>query len=89
MEKLKNLREGIEKIDAAIIGKLAERQKLVKEIGQIKAESGLCVLDPTREAQLVDRYRDLCKEYELDPTFVQGLFEIIFSYSRSLQSQIS
>lgn len=85
MEKLKKLREEIEKIDTAIIEKLANRQKLVKEIGRLKLEFGLSVLDSERETQLLDRYQSLSKEYELDPVFVQKLFEVVFSYSRSLQ----
>jgi len=85
MQKLEQLRGEIEKIDAAIIEKMAERLQLVKQIGQLKNELGKAVLDPSREAQLMGYYQQLCQEYQLDPQFIQQLFEVIFSYSRNLQ----
>lgn len=89
MQKLEQLRKEIEKIDAEMIQKLAQRLKLVKEIGLLKADTGIDVLDENREAQLMRRYRVLCKEHQLDSIFVQRLFEIIFSYSRSVQKWIN
>lgn len=85
MQKLDPLRIEIEKIDAEIIQKIAARMAIVKQIGQTKKEAGIAVLDPTRETQLLQKYQSLAQENQLDPLFIQHLFEMIFSYSRNLQ----
>jgi len=84
-KQLEALREKINLIDAEIIEKLAERQRLVKQIGEIKSQYGQAVLDTSREAQLFEYYKTLCEQHQLDPVFVRQLFEIVFVYSRELQ----
>jgi chorismate mutase len=85
MQKLDQLRAEIEKMDAEIIKKIAARSSIVKQIGQTKKEAGIAVLDPARETQLLQQYQSLAQKNQLDPIFIQHLFEMIFSYSRNLQ----
>lgn len=85
MQKLEMLRQEIEAIDASIIEKLAERKRVCEEIGQAKMEMGKAVLDPVREEQLLNYRQKLCAMHQLDPVFVENVFEIILSYSRELQ----
>lgn len=85
MQKLDRLRAEIEKMDAEIIKKIAARSAIVKQIGQAKKEAGIAVLDPARETHLLQQYQSLAQENQLDPIFIQHLFEMIFSYSRNLQ----
>jgi chorismate mutase len=85
MGTLEQLRNRIDKVDAAIIEKLAERQKLSREIGLIKQQINREIVDYGREDQLIQRYKQLCMQYELDPVFVKELFEMIIRHSRGLQ----
>jgi chorismate mutase/prephenate dehydratase len=85
MQKIEQLREKIEKIDAAIIEHLAARKILSEQIGQLKIDMGKAVLDPAREEYLLKQHKKVSLEYGLDPLFVTELFKIIFSYSHSLQ----
>lgn len=85
METLEQLREKIDQIDTTIIEKLAERQRLCKEIGLIKRQINREVVDYGREDQLIQRYEQLCMQYDLDPVFVKELFEMVIRYSRGLQ----
>lgn len=85
MQNLKSLREKIQEIDAAIIGKLAERQKISKQIGEIKKQSGKTVLDEVRESELMSFYETLSLQYNLDPEFIKHVFKIIIDYSKKLQ----
>jgi len=85
MPTLDQLRQEIETIDAEIIEKIAARFFLVKQIGQLKNETGQAVLDPAREEKLRQHYQRLSQKYQLDVTFIQQLFDMIFSQSRQLQ----
>lgn len=85
MLKLEQLRQEIERIDAEIIAKLSVRQKLVLEIGALKAEAGKEVLDAARESQLRAYHERLCLEHRLEPEFVNKVFAIILDHSRKLQ----
>lgn len=85
MQKLEQLRKKIDVIDAAIIKKLSQRQKLTRQIGQYKAAHNIPVKDQSREENLLQHYEKLCEQYELPPPLVTRLFKIIFTYSRKLQ----
>lgn len=85
MQNLKQLRDKIDKIDAAIIKKLAMRRKLSNQIGLIKAQAGKQVIDTAREKKLMQFYDDLCAQYQLQPVFIKRLFKIIIKESRRLQ----
>jgi chorismate mutase len=85
MPALKQLREKIDQIDAAIIKKLAQRQKLSKQVGQVKIKSGKKVFDPAREKQQNAAYEKLSAQYGLSPALTKRLFKIIILQSRKLQ----
>lgn len=85
VKTLKSLRKRIDRIDATIIQKLAERRKVVREVGRLKARAKLVVKDPARERAILKHYRAESKRHKLDPTFVHQLFRHIIRYSRRVQ----
>ncbi len=85
MTTLNQIRKKIEKIDAVIIKKLAERQHLSKQIGILKAKSGQKITDSNREQDLMQYYENLCEQYNLQFPLVKRLFKLIISYSRKIQ----
>lgn len=85
MMSIKKLRNNIEKIDSAIIKKLAEREKLVKKIGQLKACEGKPIVDLTREKKLLRFYENLSETYHLSFPYIKRLFKIIIDQSRKSQ----
>lgn len=84
-QELEALRKKIDLIDAAIIEKLVARQKLSKEIGQLKAQLGREIVDKEREKYLFHYHEELCARYHLSPTFIKQLFELIILDSQRLQ----
>lgn len=84
---LEQLREKINQTDTAIIQKLAERQKLSKQVGELKTKTGIAVLDSKREEELMQFYEKLSAQYGIDPEFVKSLFKTIITHSRSLQKK--
>lgn len=51
VSKLRNLRDSIGNIDAAIVRMLAERFRCTCAVGKLKAQHGLLSRDPGREAE--------------------------------------
>ena len=49
--KLRDLRDSIDNIDAAIVHMLAERFRCTRAVGKLKARHGLPSRDPGREAE--------------------------------------
>ncbi|OGT46991.1 MAG: chorismate mutase [Gammaproteobacteria bacterium RIFCSPHIGHO2_12_FULL_41_15] len=85
MATIKQLREKIEVIDSAIIKKIAIRQKLSKQIGQLKNKAGKEILDNKREEALMHLYENLSAQYQLQESFIKRIFKIIITHSRRLQ----
>ena len=68
---LQRLRASIDNLDAAIIHLLAERFRVTREVGHLKAEQALPPSDPQREARQVARLRRLASEAGLEPDFAE------------------
>ena len=69
--QLVQLRASIDNLDAAIIHLLAERFRVTREVGQLKAEQSLPPSDAQREARQVARLRRLASEAGLEPHFAE------------------
>jgi chorismate mutase len=68
---LRDLRDSIDNIDAAIIHMLAERFQCTQRVGVLKAENDLPPSDPEREAQQIARLRRIAVTAKLDPDFAE------------------
>lgn len=78
---LQNARQQIDDIDRRFVELLAQRQAIVDEITEVKAEADRNVKDPDREAELLDRLRSKAREHGLPPEFVEDIYEQILDYS--------
>ena len=76
-DQLNHYRASIDNLDAALIHILAERFRITKAVGELKAENDLPPADPTREARQVERLRQLAIEADLDPDFAEKLLNFI------------
>lgn len=85
MANIKDLRNKIDKLDHAIIKKIAQRNALVIKIGKIKNQINSKVLDTKREEQLIARYKKLSLTYGVKADFIKRLFKMIIANSRQLQ----
>jgi chorismate mutase len=69
--ELLEMRHSIDNIDAALVHLLAERFKLTRKVGELKAKKGLPPADAVREAQMTARLRSLAVTADLDPEFAE------------------
>ena len=78
-KQLKEYRDSIDNIDAAMIFLLSERFKITHKVGVLKSENTLLPADKSREAQQVSRLRKLSKEADLDPEFTEKMLNFIIA----------
>jgi chorismate mutase len=77
--ELAQLRESIDNIDAALIYLLAERFRCTRQVGELKASSGLPPADPGRERVMVKRLKALAKDAKLDPAFAEKFINFVIA----------
>lgn len=75
--ELASYRASIDNLDAALIHILAERFRITKAVGELKARTALPAADPDREKKQVERLRRLAAEADLDPDFAEKLLNFI------------
>lgn len=78
-DELRDLRDSIDNIDAALIHLLAERFKCTKRVGVLKAAYDLPPADPTREAVQIERLRSLATTAKLDPDFAEKFLNFLIA----------
>lgn len=78
-EKLNQHRGSIDNLDAALINIMAERFRVTKAVGVLKAENDFPPSDPDREKRQVERLRKLATEANLDPDFAEKLLNFVIS----------
>jgi chorismate mutase len=77
--ELREIRESIDNIDAALIYLLAERFRCTRRVGELKATTGLPAADPGRERVMIKRLKALAKDAKLDPAFAEKFLNFIIA----------
>ncbi len=83
--RLEELREEILAVDRDLVELVARRKALVLEIGLLKTEMGLPVLDPRREAAVVRRAATLAREAGVDEELLRDVIWRIIASARDEQ----
>lgn len=83
--RLESLRKRILEVDEALVTLVGERRALVVEIGRLKAEMGLPVLDPSREAAVVRRAAELARSRGVDEELTRDVIWRIMASAREEQ----
>ncbi len=80
-----SLRDEIDRIDRDLIRLIARRLHSSVEIGLIKAQKGLPMHAPDREAELIDEARDDARQFGIDPEYAASLMTVVLDHSRAAQ----
>lgn len=76
-DELEVLRREIDAVDERFVALLAERFRITRRVGRIKADRGLPAQDAIREAQIDAKVRRLAAEYELDEGLVSDVLRAV------------
>jgi len=87
-DALADLRNGIDKIDDLVIAKLAERMKIVEQIGNYKKDNGITILQVNRWDEILQKRTNYGKALNLNPDFTEKLLELIHGESIRKQTEI-
>ncbi|HMM78668.1 MAG TPA: prephenate dehydratase domain-containing protein [Pyrinomonadaceae bacterium] len=82
---LDDWRRQIDDVDSAIVGLLAKRVEIAREISRLKQSSGMPILDREREIRIFDRVRSLSGGV-VDASVVDQIYEAILADSRRVQA---
>ena len=85
LDALGKSRQQIEALDRELIGLLAKRVALSKEIGAMKKVAGLPTLDPAREAEVIRRAAAMARDTGLPAEKVRDIFWHVIGLSRAVQ----
>jgi len=83
-QRILNLRNAIDTVDSRIIELLQERSSLASEIGKVKREIGMAILDPAREGKIRKKLAAGAKG-PMDTDALIRIYEVIMEESRRLQ----
>jgi chorismate mutase len=82
--RIEQLRVSIDEIDQRILALLAQRLRLVLEVGEVKREQSLEVFDPDRERRLIDKLGEAAPA-PLKAGMARRIFQTIVTECRSLE----
>ena len=84
-QKLSALRKIIDETDNKIIKLLAYRQKIVKEIGQLKKKYKMPVFQPQRWHKVIEDRKKLAQKYGLSTQLIVDIWNRIHKNSLEIE----
>jgi len=84
---LDKLRKSLSDVDRRIVALIADRQRIVAEIGKTKQASGRATRDFAREKDVIDMGRTHAEELGIDPDVVEGLLAQLIRTSLASQER--
>ena len=88
-DSLAALRSSIDTIDQNILFLLAERQRIVLDVGQVKKREGKQIEDLRRESAILRRQLRLAKKLGLDMKLMERFLSVVFRLAKSVQKKIA
>ncbi len=88
MDKLEKMRQDVRQIDRDIIRLIARRLELTRNIGKIKKESGLPLLNYQVEKAVIENARALADDLQLSRDFVKAVTQLLINESRTQQERL-
>ena len=87
-DKIRLLRNQIDLLDQGILQQIKHRMSLIEEVGMLKKENNMNVLQPDRWKEVLTNNIKLARKFNLDIDFVKKYMENIHTESIRLQNQI-
>ena len=84
---INKLRNNISSIDRRLLELIAERQRLVSEIGRSKQYTGLATRDFEREKDVLNMARQKAESISIDPNIAEEIMRILIRSSLTSQER--
>lgn len=88
LSKLLELRSRVDSIDDSIIQALAQRDRLIREIGQFKKNHNVTILQLQRWEEILHRQMKNAQDSAINPDFIKRMYELIHEESIRLQTNL-
>ncbi len=85
--RLEDLRAQLDEIDEELLATAARRQRVVAEIGRVKAEQGLSLFDRARERVVFERARARGRALGLGADIAERLYHVLVEASHDRQQE--
>jgi len=86
-KNLDEIRQQLDKIDHTIIEALADRQKVVRDVFDLKINGDSQIRDLEREEKILQRIGNIARKTGLDRSYVEQLYREIINHSVRYQTQ--
>lgn len=83
--KLENLRKEIDIVDDKIVELFAKRFEIVKQIGVLKKENKIDIVDSKRFQKVLEKVKNLAEKNGISKKFIHEIYEKIHDYSCDLE----
>ena len=83
--KLEEYRKQIDIIDTKIVELFSKRFELVKQIGKIKKENNIPVVDNNRFQKVLEKVENIAEKQGVSKDFINDIYNIIHKYSCELE----
>jgi chorismate mutase len=82
---IETLRKEINRIDRQIISLIGRRQEQAGKLALVKHREGLPIRDEKRRKEVLEEVFSLAVEQQVDPVYVQKIFELLIDMSEQRQ----
>jgi len=79
---LTDYREAIDKLDEDLLLLLYRRKAIVKLVKEFKKDNKVEFRDAEREAEILTKWNEICKELDIDTAKAKELLKIVLELSR-------
>lgn len=86
-DEIEKKRRQIDRMDITLVGLLARRARLAREIGERKRMLGLSLSDSKREKQVLERIKLKAEAIGLEPDFIGAIAKKIIAYCKREQKK--
>lgn len=87
MDKLEELRDEIDRIDARILELIKERLDVGREIGKLKKEKNMAVRDKERERLIIKKVRENAKDAGIPQDNIERIFNELIRINIKIEDE--
>ena len=85
---LEDLRQKIDETDTKIVKLMAERLRIVEEIGKEKKKRGKQIEDTQRENKVLEKVRGIAQKENMNQDVVESIYKQLIAVSKSVQGMV-